>query len=96
MGHTLPAVTDLLKNEQDALDRFRRALRAEDQLALDSLFRSSRYHVAALSLASHLLPFEVMLLGMLIEEHKRVDRLERLLGKAADQTQDEMDLYDAA
>ena len=101
-------VSLLLKNEQDALARFRRSLskipevtqdgvgRAEDQLALDSLFRSARYHVAALSLASHLLPFEVMLLGMLIEEHKRIDKLERLLGKAAGQTQDEMDLYDAA
>ena len=71
MGHTLPAVTDLLKNEQDALARFRRALRAEDQAALDSLFRSARYHVAALAYASNLLPFEMMLLGMLIEEREK-------------------------
>lgn len=51
---------------------------------------------AALALASNLLPFEAMLLSMLLEEHKRVDRLQRLIGKAAGQTLDEMDLYDAA
>lgn len=96
MGHTMTAANELLANELDALSRMRRALRAEDQVALDSLFNSSRHNIGALALASKLLPFEAMLLSMLLEEHKRVDKLQRLIGKAAGQTQDEMDLYDAA
>ena len=52
--------------------RFRRALRIEDQRALDDLLGASRQHLAAAAYASHLLPFEVMLLAMLVEEHKQV------------------------
>lgn len=89
MGHTMTAATELVANELEALSRMRRALRAEDQLALDSLFHSSRHNFAALALTSSLLPFEAMLLSMLIQEHRRVDRLERLLGKVAGQTQEE-------
>ena len=79
MGRTLPSFTQLILGEQGALAKFRRALRREDQRALDDLFRSARYHVAAAAYASHLLPFETMLLAMLIEEHKRVERLTILL-----------------
>jgi hypothetical protein len=79
MGRTLPSFTQLILNEQNALAKFRRALRKEDQRALDDLFRAARYHVAAAAYASHLLPFETMLLAMLIEEHKRVQHLEVLL-----------------
>ena len=38
---------------------------------------SSRRHLAAAAYASHLLPFEVMLLSMLVEEHKQVLRLQQ-------------------
>ncbi len=79
MGRTLPSFTQLILGEQGALAKFRRALRREDQRALDDLFRAARYHVAAAAYASHLLPFETMLLAMLIEEHKRVERLTVLL-----------------
>ncbi len=79
MGRTLSSFTQLIINEQDALAKFRRALRKQDQRAFDDLFRAARYHVAAAAYASHLLPFETMLLAMLIEEHKRVQHLETLL-----------------
>ena len=75
MGRTLPSITQAFLNEQQSLARFRRALRREDQRALDDLLGSSRRHLAAAAYASHLLPFEVMLLSMLVEEHKQVLRL---------------------
>ncbi len=81
MGRTLPSATQQILNEQEALAKFRRALRGEDQRALDDLFRSARYHVAAIGYTSHLLPFEAMLLAMLIEEHKRVLKLEARPGQ---------------
>jgi len=72
MGRTLPSITQAFLHEQQSLARFRRALRREDQRALDDLLASSRHHLAAAAYASHLLPFEVMLLAMLVEEHKQV------------------------
>lgn len=75
MGRTLPSITQTFLQEQQSLARFRRALRREDQRALDDLLGASRHHLAAAAYASHLLPFEIMLLSMLVEEHKQVLRL---------------------
>ena len=87
MGRTLPSITNAFLHEQQSLARFRRALRLTDQRALDDLFGASRHHLAAAAYASHLLPFEIMLLSMLVEEHKLVlhlqvelERLHLLLG----------------
>jgi hypothetical protein len=82
MGRTLPSAAQNLQQEEAAFSRFRRALRRADQLALDELFVAARQHTAAAQYAAHALPFEVMLLAMLLEEHKEVkhlrDRLEIL------------------
>lgn len=75
MGRTLPSITQAFLQEQQSLARFRRALRREDQRALDDLLADAKRHLAAAAYASHLLPFEVMLLAMLVEEHKQVMRL---------------------
>lgn len=79
MGRTLPSITNAFLHEQQSLTRFRRALRREDQRALDDLLAASRHHLAAAAYASHLLPFEVMLLAMLVEEHKEMRRLQQRL-----------------
>jgi hypothetical protein len=81
VGRTLPSITSLLFQEEEAFHDFRRALRRGDQIALDDLFAAARQHLAAAAFAAHALPFEVFLLAMLLEEHKRVSRLERLLGQ---------------
>ena len=79
MGRTLPTITQVLLQEQDSFSRFRRALRRSDQLVLDDLFAAAHQHLAAAAYASHALPFEVFLLAMLLEEHKEVIRLRRLV-----------------
>ncbi len=89
MGHTLASATQLVDGERDALVNFRSALRIKDQRALDDLFRSARLHVAEIGQAAHLLPFEAILLAMLLEEHKRVLRLEALLAKLLEQETNE-------
>lgn len=88
MGRTLPSFTQVILNEQAALAKFRRGLRQQDQNAFDDLFRAARFHVAALANASHLLPFEAMLLAMLVEEHKRVTHLEILLERLLERNPD--------
>lgn len=85
MGRTLPSITQAFLQEQEAFNRFRRALRRSDQLVLDDLFASAQQHLAAAAYASHALPFEIFLLAMLLEEHKQVLRLNRLLEEALDE-----------
>jgi hypothetical protein len=75
MGRTLPSITRVFLEEEDALGRFRRALRRSDQRALDDLLVSARQHLAAAAYAAHLMPFETFLLCMLLEEHKEVQQL---------------------
>jgi hypothetical protein len=95
MGRTLPSATRLIIKDQEALIKFRGALRKEDKDVLDDLFRSARYHVAAIGNATHLLPFEVMLLAMLLEEHKRVQKLETQLKKNTEPKTNEIKRLDS-
>lgn len=83
MGRTLPAITQVYHQEREAFNRFRRALRRSDQLALDDLFAAAQQHLAASSYAAHALPLEVFLLAMLLEEHKEVLRLRQAVESLA-------------
>ncbi len=79
MGRTLPTTNQLILAEQAAFANFRRALRPADQKLLDALFAAARQHTAAISLADHALPLESMLLAMLLEQQRRIERLEQQL-----------------
>ena len=86
MGKTLPTISNLVQQEERSFARFRRALRRSDQVALDDLFASAHQHLAAAQYATHALPFEVLLLSMLLEEHKVVMRLRQKMDKLLDAT----------
>jgi hypothetical protein len=79
MGRTLASITQAFLDEESSFSKFRRALRRSDQLVLDDLFASARQHLAAAAYASHALPFETILLCMLLEEHKEVIRLRQFV-----------------
>jgi hypothetical protein len=79
MGRTLPSITQVFLQEEDALRRFRRALRRADQQALDELFDAAHKHLAAAAYAGSATPFEIFLLSMLLEEHKQLRRVLALL-----------------
>ncbi len=76
MGRTLPTTTQMILDEQQAFGNFRRALRKEDQLIFDALFARARKHVMAINQANHALPFEAILLAMLVELMHDVTRLQ--------------------
>jgi hypothetical protein len=88
MGRTLPSITQSWHEEEAAFSRFRRALRRQDQLALDDLFISARKHLAAAACAANLLPMETFLVAMLLEEHKEIlalrDQVEELQRRLTD------------
>jgi hypothetical protein len=68
-----------MHQEEAALSRFRRALRRGDQLILDDLFTAAQKHISAAAYAAHALPFETYLMAMLLEEHKEVMRLRKIV-----------------
>jgi len=51
---------------------------------LDDLFALARQHLAATAYASHALPFETLLLCMLLEEHKEVMKLRQYVEVSRD------------
>ena len=77
MGRTLATFTQLVQQEIDSWSRYRRALRREDQQALDVLFAAARHHASAGAYLARATPFEVMLLSMLIEQQKHVVMLQQ-------------------
>ncbi len=79
MGRTLATFTQLVHQEIATWKRYRRALRAEDQQALDELFAAARRQAAAGAYLARETPFEVMLLSMLVEQQKQIQRLQRTL-----------------
>ena len=76
MGRTLQTTNQLILNEIAHFNNFRRALRADDQKLFDAVFAAARQHTAAISLADHALPFESVLLAILIEQQRRIEQLE--------------------
>ncbi len=65
--------------EPDPFAHFRRALRRNDQLVLDDLLEVVQKYQAAAARTVQALPVENLLLAMLIEEHKEVQRLRFLV-----------------
>ncbi len=79
MGRTVLPFNQILQDEFASWGRFRRALRKEDQEALDALFAAAKQHVAAAAYASRLSPLEAILVAVLIEHQKTLDALRRRL-----------------
>lgn len=77
MGRTVPTFNQVLLSELGALQKYRRALRREEQEVFDELMSYARHHVAESAYAGHLNPFEVVLLSVMIEVGKRLKGLER-------------------
>ena len=75
MGRTLPPFSQLIEYERRAWAPFRRALRKDDQAAFDRLFDCAKLHVQAGVYLSRPWPFEVLVMAMLLEHHKQLERL---------------------
>jgi hypothetical protein len=76
MGRTVLPFSQVLAAQQQRLSKFRRALRREDQQALDALFEQARLHVQAAVYAASPDPAEAFFISVLIENRKMITRLE--------------------
>jgi hypothetical protein len=79
MGRTVLPYSHVWEEERERWLKFRRALRREDQAHLDRLFELARLHLQAGVYAANPWPLESMLMAMLLEHEKALNRLaERL------------------
>lgn len=72
MGRTVLPFTQELYREEESWRPFRRALRREDRELFDELFAAARYHTAACVCSGRAVPFEAILMSVLIEERRAV------------------------
>jgi hypothetical protein len=79
MGRTIASITQTWQQEEAALNRFKRALRKEDQILLDELLVLSRLHLAEASYASNLYPLDMYLIAILLEVYKQLKATQRVL-----------------
>ena len=88
MGRTVLPYSHIWEEERSRWQKFRRALRREDQAHFDRLFELARLHLQAGVYASNPWPLESMLLSMLLEHEKTLsaihDRLKRLEGQGVE------------
>ena len=75
METILPATAQTFLQAQESFARFRRALRRSDQQSLDSLLAAVYRHLPPVASAGESLPLEILLLAMLVEEHRTVLQL---------------------
>ena len=84
MGKTLPTINQIVQRAEVILARFSRSSHSQERTAMESLFISARKHIAAISEANHLLPFEAAQQAMLLEQQKEIIMLQVRLSRLED------------
>jgi hypothetical protein len=75
MGKTIPTINEVIHEAEAILGRFSRVLTPEERTALRNLFARAKKHIAAISEANHLLPFETVQQAMLLEQEREITAL---------------------
>jgi len=79
MGRTVPTFTNIIDSELASWSKFRRCLRKDDQEIFDEVFRFAKKHLAENFYAMRSVPFESIMMSIIIEQHKMIKKLEREL-----------------
>lgn len=86
MGRTVPTFTMVIQAEMETWSKFRRGLRKEDQEAMDDLFRAARLQLAGSAYAARPIPFESIIMSMLIMQQRMIGELRQRLAVEAPPT----------
>ena len=77
MGRTVPTYRMVMEEVIKEWDGFKQALRREDRRLFEQLMQRGRRHASAASYAVRPHPTESLLMSILLEIEKDLDRLER-------------------
>ena len=81
MGRTVPTFTNLIDSELASWSKFRRGLRKSDQEIFDEIFRAAKLHLAENFYAMRAVPFESIMMSIIVEQQKKIVRLEEDIKK---------------
>ncbi len=76
MGRTVPTFTNLIDAELASWSKFRRGLRKDDQESFDEIFRAAKLHLAENFYAMRAIPFESIMMSIMVEQQKKIARME--------------------
>lgn len=79
MGRTVPTFTNVIDAELASWSKFRRGLRKDDQEAFDDVFRAAKLHLAENFYAMRTIPFESLMMSIVVEQQKTIRKLEEEL-----------------
>ena len=78
MGKTLPPLSSLIEQERRWMP-LKKALPKADQAIFDRLFDCAMRHIQAGVMVARPWPFETMVMAIVLEQQKQLERLESLL-----------------
>jgi hypothetical protein len=79
MGKTLPPFSSLIEQERRRWVPFKKALPKANQALFDRLFDCAKLHIQAGVMVARPWPFETIVMAIVLEQQKQVERLESLL-----------------
>jgi hypothetical protein len=79
MGKTLPPFSQLIEYKRRRWSPFKRALPKENNAIFDRLFDCAKLHIQAGVMVSHPWPFETIVMAIVLEQQKQLERLDHLL-----------------
>jgi hypothetical protein len=79
MGKTLPPFSSLIEQERRRWIPFKRALPKVDQALFDRLFDCAKLHIQAGVMVARPWPLETIVMAIVLEQQKKVERLQSLL-----------------
>jgi hypothetical protein len=81
MGKTLPPFSTLIEQERRRWIPLKKALPKADQPVFDRLFDCAKLHVQAGVMVARPWAFETIVMAIILEQQKQLERLERLVGE---------------
>lgn len=82
MGRNNDTFTLVVDRNREAWSKFRRALRKEDQILFDEMWRAPKLHLAAGAFIANGIPIETIFMTMLLEQYKMIRRLEAIVQRS--------------
>ncbi len=76
MGRNNDTFTLVIDRQRDAWGKFRRALRKEDQMLFDEMWRAPKLHLAAGAFTANETPIQTIIMSMLLEQYKMIRKIE--------------------
>jgi len=81
MGRTVPTFTNIIDSELASWSKFRRGLPRDDQGAFDEIFRAAKRRLASNFYAMRTIPFESIIMSMIIEQERELAQLRRKVAR---------------